>query len=315
MTSPILTAGSTPDELYFFYHVYGSSVQLEAAAGNGWTPLWSAAWQGGQDQDWALARVAIPPDAGLLRFVGTLTGGSNSSFSGYGGYGSYGYGYYGYSPGYGSLNSQGVALDGIGLEAPNVDFLGLSCDFRWHTCFWFNAGNSAWQHVASETYASWFLEASTSTSVDQTFVLESARFTATSRKGLLLEYQLEGSSSVSLQSHLEGGTWTSVFLRTGDTGNSWQMGIVTIPDGAVALRIVGNVTAAGDVVRLDRVEWLHVASSSEGLACSFEDDFCSWLNDGQQSWQRRSGSTSSGPQEAVDGVWYLRSTNSSEVRF
>ena len=252
MTSPILTAGSTPDELYFFYHVYGSSVQLEAAAGNGWTPLWSAAWQGGQDQDWALARVAIPPDAGLLRFVGTLTGGSND----------------------------GVALDGIGLEAPNVDFLGLSCDFRWHTCSWFNNGNSAWQRVASEADESWFLEASTNVSVDQTFVLESARFNA--GKGLLLKYQLEGSGSISLQAQLEGGSWLKVFQQTTTTiitaaatpfAAATGTELVNIPTGTLALRILANITQAEDVVRVYSVRAVRVFKD---ISCNSEFQRCGW---------------------------------------
>ena len=276
-----------PGELYFFYHVYGSSLQLEALGGNGWAPVWSAAWQGGQDHKWALARVTIPPDSGLLRFVGNSTGGS------YGGY------------------YDGVALDGIGLEAPHV---GLSCDFESNFCFWLNTGNSAWQRVASQAEGSWFLEASTNVSVDQTFTLESARFNATSGKGLLLKYQLGGSSSISLQSQLEGGTWRSIFLRTGDNGSSWHTEIVRLPEGTLALRIVGNVTAAEDVVRVDRVELLHTASGSDDLACSFEDGFCSWSNSEKQSWQRRSGYTYLGPQGAFDGTWYLRGA-SGEVRF
>ena len=191
-----------------------------------------------------------------------------------------------------------------------------NCDIQSDFCFWFSTGNSAWQRVGSQADDSWFLEASTSISVDKTFTLESARFNATSGKGLLLKYQLGGSSSISLQSQLEGGTWTSIFLRTGHTHNSWQSGIVTIPDGAVALRIIGNVTAAEDVVRVDRVdrvELLHTASGSDDLACSFEDDFCSWSNSVKQSWQRRSGSSYLGPEGAFDGTWYLHA--SSEVRF
>ena len=262
-------------------------MQLEALGGSGWAPLWSAERQGGQDQDWALARVTIPPDTGLLRFVGVSPGG-----------------YY-----------AAVALDGIGLEVPHVDFLGLSCEFRSDLCLWFRAGNSAWQRVASEADESWFLEASTNGSVYQTFTLESPRFRPTSRKGLLLRYQLEGSSSISLQSLLEGGTWTRILLRTGNTGNSWQTGIVTVPEGTLALRIIGNVTAAEDVVRVDWVESSHVASSSDDLACSFENDFCSWLNDWRQSWSRSDYTYSSELQGAFNGDWYLRTAWHSKVRF
>ena len=201
----------------------------------------------------------------------------------------------------------------------SIEIESTDCNFGSDLCSWFNTDNFLWQRAASQANESWFLEASSlsNISADEIYILESARFNASASKGLFFRYQLAGSSSVSisLQSQQEGGTWTRVFLQTGGTGNSWQTGIVTVPDGAVALRIVGNVTAAEDVVRVHSIQALPVASSSEGLACSFEDDFCSWLNDGQQSWQRDWGSTSSGPQEAVDGVLYLRAASSSEVRF
>ena len=247
-----------PGELYFFYHVYGSSLQLEAFGGNGWAPVWSAAWQGGQDHNWALARVTIPPDSGLLRFVGTPTGGS------YGGY------------------YDGVALDGIGLEAPKVDFLALSCDFQWHACFWFSTGNSAWQPVASQAEGSWFLEASTNVSVDQTFTLESARFNATSGRCLLVRYQLAGSSSISLQSQSEGGTWATNFQHTAattavaiTTSADTPLDDVTIrvPHGTVALRIRANITTAEDVVTVYSVQALPCLKD---ISCDFETDGCGW---------------------------------------
>ena len=190
------------------------------------------------------------------------------------------------------------------------------CNFGSDLCLWFNMGNSSWQRAASRANESWFLEASTRSNIpaDEIFILESARFNAPASKGLFFRYQMAGSSSVSisLQSQQEGGIWTRVFLRTGDAAISWQTGIVTVPDGAVALRIVGNVTTALDVVRVELIQTLHVASSSDDLACSFEHDFCSWLDDGKQSWQRKLWLSSPG---AADGDWYLHTAWHSKVRF
>ena len=189
------------------------------------------------------------------------------------------------------------------------------CNFPLDSCLWSNAGNYIWQPVGSQATGKQSLEASTETDEARTFTLESAHFNAATNKALLLTYQVTGSSSVSmeLQSQLEAGTWTTILLQMGDKGNIWHAESVRVPDGTVALRIVANVTGVADAVRVDSVQALHVAQSATDLACGFEVDSCSWLDTGPHPWQRTSGSTYVGVEQALEGTWYVENRGDSKV--
>ena len=189
------------------------------------------------------------------------------------------------------------------------------CNFPLDSCLWSNAGNYIWQPVGSQATGNQSLEASTETDEARTFILESAHFNATLNKMLRLTYQMTGSSSVSmeLQSQLEAGTWTTILQQMGDRGNVWHAESVRVPDGTVALRIVANVTGAGDAVRVDSVHALHVAQSAADLACGFEMGFCGWSDTGPDPWLRASGSRYMGVEQALEGTWYLWSGGNSKV--
>ena len=275
--SPIFGVDSNLKELYFAYHLYDAILQLEALSGNAWSLLWSAAAEG--RQDWALVRVAIPPNAELLHFVGTTGSDWDSSMS----------------------------LDAISPEPLSVAYQQVSCNFQRHTCFWFNAGNYIWQPVGSQATGNQLLEASTEIDEARTFVLETAPFNATTNKGLLLTYQMMGSSSVSveLQSQLEAGIWTTILQQMGDRGNVWHAESVRVPDGTVALRIVANVTALQDIVKLESVL---ILLDFVDISCSFETDACLWAGE----WQLHAGPPSNdlgipsaGVAGAFHGEWYM----------
>ena len=272
-------------ELYFGYHLYDATVQLEALSGNGWSPLWSAAAEGHQDR--AFVRVSIPPNAELLQFVGST----------------------------GNDWHSGMSLDAIGLEPPTIAYQQVFCNFQRYSCLWFNAGNYIWQPVGSQATGNQSLEASTETDEARTFILESPHFNAAANKALLLTYQVTGSSSVSmeLQSQLEAGTWTTILLQMGDKGSIWHAESVRVPDGTVALRIVANVTGVADAVRVDSVHALHVAQSAADLICGFEVDSCRWSDTGPHPWQRNSGSTLVGVEQALGGTWYVENRGDSKV--
>ena len=285
LTSPVFGVDSNLKELYFGYHLYDATVQLEALSGNGWSPLWSAVAEG--HQDWAFVRVSIPPNAELLQFVGST----------------------------GNDWHSGMSLDAIGLEPPTIAYQQVFCNFQRYSCLWFNAGNYIWQPVGSQATGGQSLKASTETDEARTFILESPHFNAAANKALLLTYQVTGSSSVSmeLQSQLETGTWTTILLQMGDKGNIWHAESVRVPDGTVALRIVANVTGVADAVRVDSVQALHVAQSATDLACGFEVDSCSWLDTGPHPWQRTSGSTYMAVEQALEGTWYVENRGDSKV--
>ncbi|CAE7405136.1 UVR8 [Symbiodinium sp. CCMP2592] len=149
-------------------------------------------------------------------------------------------------------------------EALQIDFHELSCNFEWDTCLWFSSANSTWHRVAGEVNGgNWVLEATGTVSEDRTFVLESVRVNSTNSSSLTVSYQMSGSSSVSLalQSQTEASGWTTIFLRTGDKGPSWHTSFVAVPDGTFALRLLANIIAVEDVVRVDSLWAWHMVSS------------------------------------------------------
>ena len=160
----------------------------------------------------------------------------------------------------------------------------LSCDFGNDTCMWFDIGTSTWQHVQNRTSNGTYIEARATTTLEQTFILESAHFKAIVNKGVLLTYQLSGSStvSISIQSQMAPETWRTVFQRTGDMGNSWKTEIVKLADGSLALRILAGVKTEGDLVRVNALE---ARSGFEDISCSFDADRCGWSG----GWQLRTG--------------------------
>ena len=163
-----------------------------------------------------------------------------------------------------------------------VEFRQLSCDFESDTCFWFVSGNATWQFAAGHADdGSMSLEVTGNETDYQSFSLESTRFSAASRQGLMFFYQVMGSSSaaVKLQAQ-QAGTWSTIFQKAGDN-RSAVSDVVTIavPDGTVALRFLASVAAA-EVVRLDSL--MPVVSLAD-ISCGFERGACGWSGDFQRS--------------------------------
>ena len=146
-------------------------------------------------------------------------------------------------------------------EVLYIDFLNLSCSFGHDTCLWYTSGNSTWKRLSD------MIEATGAESEDQTFVLESVHFNATASSSLTMYYQIFGSSTVSLavESQTEASGWTTIFLQTGDQGPLWHTGVVTVPDGTVAIRVLANITAVEDVARVDSLWASHAEASMASL--------------------------------------------------
>ena len=104
-------------------------------------------------------------------------------------------------------------------------------------------------------------------------------------KVLSFAYKLSGSSSVALKVEHKTSTddWSGLFVRTGDTGSSWQLVSIRVPQEAVGLRLLSG-GGAGDVVRLDNLQGTEAAWTD--IACSFETDFCGWESTGLIGWSR-----------------------------
>ena len=293
LTSHIFTASSAARYLHFSYHMSGYDIQTLWLAswsledGNGWlqTQLWSR--QGPQGSSWGIALVSVPPNAIVLEFVTDMR---------YLSLGQYG------------IWRSDIALDAIGTGVPTVDFNQLSCNFEFDVCLWLSTGNSTWQRVKSDG-ADWWLEAA-NTSETQHFILETlAAFNITEEKALIFDYQLFGSSSVSLkvEQRTTGTEWQSLFTESGGRDDAtWRPALLRVPAGTVALR-VSAVLAAGDVVRLQSLQAVDVVPSFAQVACSFEADLCGWSMAGGPPWLRDSRSLwpLTGPQQAADGQWYI----------
>ena len=147
-------------------------------------------------------------------------------------------------------DSSRLVLDGIGIGAPTVNLTDLTCDFEVNKCLWFDAGSRNWERVTGQAYdGSGMLEATGNGS----FMLESARILAAGETDFPFAYKLSGSSSAALEVEHKTSTddWSSLFVRTGDTGSSWQLASVRVPDGTVALRVVATLSSEGDTVQVD----------------------------------------------------------------
>ena len=167
-----------------------------------------------------------------------------------------------------------------------VNFEQLSCGFESDTCLWFMSGNSAWQFVAGSAYdGNWSLEAANSRSEERVLSLESTRFSATSRKPMILmfSYQINASSSATLelQAQPAAGSWRTIFQQTGENrGGLWRSETLTVPDSTIALRFTASVSAVEDFIRLDS---LTPFLGLEAVSCGFERGACGWSGDGQPS--------------------------------
>ncbi|CAE7032759.1 rngB [Symbiodinium sp. CCMP2592] len=230
LASPVFETGDSRRLLYFAYHFTGNtaydvaSLRLDAwFADSGLTTLWSYEGIGfeGSKDEWRLALVSIPEKAMALHFVMLARGGLN-----------------------------GVALDAVSIGVPTVNFTDLACDFELDRCLWFDAGSRSWELVTGHAYdGSRMLEATGNGS----FMLQSATIFPTSETDFPFAYKLSGSSAVALEvEHKTAETnWSSLFVKTGDTGSSWQLASIRVPEGTVALRVVATLSSEGDAVKVD----------------------------------------------------------------
>ena len=171
-----------------------------------------------------------------------------------------------------------------------------------------------------------YVEASSPNYPSKTTLLQGPCFdlSSLSNPSLTFDYHMYGSAvgTLSLEVKTSGGSWTSVWSRSGDQGNSWfatSVDLSAYTGSTVELRYVGATAAswAGDMA----IDNLNLSSGSGGgSACSggiasfpyaegFENSFGDWTQDNGDDfdWTRRSGSTPSsntGPSSANEGSFY-----------
>ena len=284
LTSSIFEASPVARYFHFYFHMLGidmGSLHVESLGNAGWTQLWSRT--GAQGSQWVLALVSLPQDAMSVRFVGTT----------------------------GDDFESDMAVDGIAAGLPTVeDFRQFSCDFRFDTCLWINTGTASWQHVAGPGEHDRWLEVAGNGSQAQQCTLETAAvFNTTETKILLFAYQVFGSSSTTLAVEYETSAddWHTLWLNSSDQSGVWQQAAVLVPVSTTGLRLSGNVANASDVVRVKSLQASYLQQFGD-IACGFEADLCSWSSNGEHQWLRNSGptpSSSTGPEQAAEGTWYV----------
>ena len=210
----------------------------------------------------------------------------------------------------GSGATSDIALDalGVGFGVPVLGLEHLACDFAWDTCGWLNTGNASWQRASGQATGGW-LEAEGNASDGQLFIFESPLLTpTTAEKGLAFSYMMAGSSSVSLEVEhkTEFGGWSTLFAESGDTGAEWKGAPVRVPEGTVGVRLLAGA-GVGAVVKVDWILAVETANWAN-IGCTFEVDFCGWSSVFDPTWvfkQGRTGTTKTGPTEALEGDWYI----------
>jgi len=126
----------------------------------------------------------------------------------------------------------------------------LDCDFEVGNCFWTDQGSGAWtggmrgstassntgpqQAYQGSGYS--FTEASWNEGKD--FILESPALDPAASYSMTFHYHMYGANmgSFSVDAELTGGTWQSIFSRSGDQGDQWAEASVQLPAGSQAAR-------------------------------------------------------------------------------
>ncbi len=144
------------------------------------------------------------------------------------------------------------------------------------------------------------------------------------------QYHMLGSAvgTLNLEARVSGGTWASVWTRSGDQGSSWLAANVDLSSylgNTVQLRYVGTTSTSwqGDMA----VDDLSLSTGTTGGSCTatvngfpytegFESSFGLWTQDTGDdfNWLRNSGSTPSsntGPSAAAEGSFYAYVESSS----
>ncbi|GJM31063.1 MAG: hypothetical protein DHS20C18_00640 [Saprospiraceae bacterium] len=179
-----------------------------------------------------------------------------------------------------------------------------------------------------------FVEASSPNYPSKTTIFNSPCFdlSGAANSGLTFKYHMYGATTMgdlSLQARSNGGSWTTVWSRSNNQGNSWETGTVdlnTYNGTTLELRFVGttNSTWQGDIA-IDDISL--TTTSGGGGGCvggitafpygeGFESSFGQWTQGSTDdfNWERRSGSTPSsntGPSSAAAGSFYAFMESSS----
>ena len=277
LTSPMFERSNVTRHLLFANNMNGEamgSLRLESLGSSRWTTFWLQA--GDRGPLWESYKVVIPQDAKMLRFVG-ITGSSWTS---------------------------DIALDaiGVGVGVPVLDLEYIACAFTFHTCKWVSTGNVSWQASGG------WLEADGNNASDgQVFIIESPMLNVTTEKVVVFSYMMTGSSSVSLEVEhkTEFAVWSTLFVESGDTGNTWKAASIRVPEGTVGLRLLANLSA-WEKAKVGVVSVADVVSSFANLTCSFEVDHCGWSSV-FGVWQRFGGPqpASASPDAAFRSDFYM----------
>jgi hypothetical protein len=194
-----------------------------------------------------------------------------------------------------------------------------------------NTGPSA--AAAGSFYA--YMESSSPNYSNKNAILNSPCFdlSGASTATFSFQYHMYGATamgSLSLQARTSGGTWTTVWSKSGNQGNSWLSANVNLDAYAgstMELRFNGTTgtTWQGDMA-VDALS-LSTSGGGGGGGCTggisslpysegFESSFGVWTQDSGDDfdWTRRSGSTPSsntGPSSASEGSFYAYMESSS----
>lgn len=306
----------------FMYHMFGlgmGGLHLKAKNGTGsWEDIWSVT--GDHGDQWLPVTLTVPPGFETLRFDAIAGADWRSD----------------------------IAIDAVTVQTStttttttttpasttppaSTGIEACNCNFGSGLCNWTSSGIHKWvRHTGSTRsggtgppgahegnyYA--YVESSSPNYPDKIFIMESPTFLAGQPRALYFAYSMKGSTmgTLSLQYTDGAGSWTTIWEKSGDQGDGWFTDSAEVPGIAVQLRFkaVTGTSYKSDFA-LDTITASEVAPTSpppmEAAAagtCTFEHDFCNWLDVGEEPWTRRSAGTPSsntGPSAAIEGTYYI----------
>ncbi|NAS31742.1 T9SS type A sorting domain-containing protein [Flavobacteriaceae bacterium R38] len=208
-------------------------------------------------------------------------------------------------------------------------------DFDWTRQSGGTPSNSTGPSSAVEGNFYVYVETSVPNNPSLTTILNSPCFnlSSVSSASFTFRYHMTGNAVGSLRleaSNDDGATWTEIWARSGDQGNTWNNGIANLNSytgNSVQLRFVGTSGTSwqGDMA-VDNIA-LTTGTGSGTTGCSggiasfpytegFESGLGAWTQGSGDDfdWTRQSGGTpsnSTGPSSAVEGNFYVYAETSS----
>ena len=169
-----------------------------------------------------------------------------------------------------------------------LELADLACGFETGLCAWLPGAFNSSQLSTEATDApdahtkTGIFRATSNASENRTSMLESS-FKATEKPmALAFAYKLTGSDdALEVQSQTINASWASLWLGGGGQA-TWQEAVVAVPTGSTALRLLAT-TAANELIHLDSVLALNVATAPENISCqNFSADLCEWVIESEE---------------------------------